>query len=479
MKRFFTALFIFCTLYTEFILAKDITLPSMGPDSSKRLSAEDEKVLGDAFMRSVRLQLPISEDPEVSEYIWHLGYRLVATSSYKEKSFHFFIVNQPSINAFAGPAGYIGINAGLILATETESEIAAVLAHEIAHITQRHLDRAFSAAEKISLPTAAAIVAAIILGGQNVNIAEAALAATIAANVQSQLNFSREHEMEADHIGIQILTNAQFDADAMPAFFERLQQNERLFDVQVPEFLRTHPVTLTRISESRARSAQYPLKPSKYSDDYILIKEKLRVAMSQSPNELINYYEALLDTQQIRRKRISSLYGYANVLLITNHHQKAKATLNKLLKIDKKRIPYIVLQAEIEFSLGNNAKTQDIYESGLKLHPNNKNLLLSYAAALLQMNKPQQAKSYLKPLLKDRPSPIVYELLSKAAGETNQPGAALQMLAEYYFLYAQTSTAIDQLGLALRQPDVTPKMVGQIQMRINELRKIALAEQQF
>ena len=479
MKRFFAVIFIFCVFYTDFTLAKDITLPSMGSDSSKRLSAEDEKVLGDAFMRSLRLQLPVSEDPEISEYIWHLGYKLVATSSFKEKPFHFFIVNQPSINAFAGPAGYIGINAGLILATENESEIAAVLAHEIAHITQRHLDRAFNTAEKMSLPTAAAIVAAIILGGQNANIAEAALAATIAANIQSQLNFSREHEMEADHIGIQILTKAQFNAEAMPTFFERLQQNERLFDVQVPEFLRTHPVTLTRISESRARSAQYPNNPNKFSDDYILIKEKLRVAMSQSPKELINYYEAMLDDALTRRKKIATLYGYANVLLITNKYEKAKNALNKLLRIDKKRIPYIVLQAEIEFNLGNNKLTQDIYEAGLMLHPNNKNLSLSYAATLLQMNKPQLAKQYLTPLLKDRPSPIVYELLSKAAGETNKPGAALQMLAEYYFLYAQTHTAIDQLGLALRQPDTTPAMAGQIQKRINELKKTALAEQQL
>ncbi|MDH5218756.1 MAG: M48 family metalloprotease, partial [Gammaproteobacteria bacterium] len=275
------------------VSAKDITLPSIGTETGGgRLSPLEEEQFGAAFMRSVRLQLPISDDPEVTDYVWNLGYQLVSNSDFNTRPFHFFVVNEAIINAFAGPGGYIGINTGLILASQDENELAAVIAHETAHVSQRHLDRAYSTAEKLTLPTAAAIVAAILLGGRDINLAEAALAATLAANIQTQLNFTRKHETEADHIGMQILTASGFDPFAMARFFERLQQQDRLYDDQVPEFLRTHPVTTNRIAESKGRASSYDYAPRPKNIQYALVKEKVRVTGSNNPGNMVKYYEA-------------------------------------------------------------------------------------------------------------------------------------------------------------------------------------------
>jgi len=169
-------------------------------------------------------------------------------------------VLENDINAFAGPGGYIGVNSGLILMTEAESELASVIAHEIGHVTQRHLFRAAEAAGRLSIPTMAATLAAILLGTQSPAMGQAAIMAIQAGSVQFQINFTRENEEEADRVGMQTLANSQFDPRSMPTFFERLQQSTRYYGQNIPEFLRTHPVTASRISDTRGRAETYPYK---------------------------------------------------------------------------------------------------------------------------------------------------------------------------------------------------------------------------
>ena len=184
LNKFFLATVIMA-VFTTSANSQVINLPDIGSTADATLSPDQEKRLGEAFMRNLRQSLEIVDDPVVNSYVQDIGNRLVSHVENYPLDFTFFVVNDPTINAFAGPGGYIGVNTGLILATDSESELASVLAHETAHVTQRHLQRSFETANKLNLPTAAAIIAAMILGAQTNNgqAAEALLAATMAGSV--------------------------------------------------------------------------------------------------------------------------------------------------------------------------------------------------------------------------------------------------------------------------------------------------------
>jgi predicted Zn-dependent protease len=243
----------------------NLELPDIGDPTGTSFTPLQEQQLGEAFYRNLHSQLEISQDSEVNDYIQNLGQRLTANSDKPEQPFHFFIVNSAQINAFAGPGGYIGVNAGLILASETESELASVMAHEIAHVTQRHLFQTFQDSSRLSLPMAAAMLAAMLVGSQSSQAGQAALLATQAAMAQHQINFTRDNEAEADRVGMQILSKSTFDPRGMPAFFERLQQSTRFSGHSAPEFLLTHPVTTSRISDTRGRADNFPYRQYSHS----------------------------------------------------------------------------------------------------------------------------------------------------------------------------------------------------------------------
>ena len=277
-KYYYVIVFLICIACPAYALENDkILLPDMGDSSGTLISPLEEKQLGEAFYRRLHSQVKISEDPDIQLYIQSVGKRLVANSDSPGIPFHFFVVLDKGINAFAGPGGYIGINSGLILTTDSESELASVMAHEVAHVTQRHLYRAFEAASQLSLPTAAAMLGAILLGTQSPELGLAAITAIQAGSVQFQINFTRDNEQEADRIGMQTLLQSQFDPRGMPIFFQKLQQSTRYYGIKIPEFLRTHPVTASRIADTRGRAEKYPYRHYPDSFNYQLAKAKLRV----------------------------------------------------------------------------------------------------------------------------------------------------------------------------------------------------------
>ena len=459
--------------------AADITLPSIGNDTSSRFSLADEKLLGETFMRQVRLELPISDDPETSSYIHSLGYQLISNSEFYNRHFQFFVVHNPEINAFAGPNGYIGINAGLILTSNDESELASVMAHEIAHVTQRHLERSFDKSDDMSLPTAAAIIAAIVLGSTaNINLTEAAIFATIAANYETQLSFSREHELEADHIGIQILTQSNYDPDGMPRFFEKLQQSNRVNESQTPEFLSTHPVTTKRIAESRNRVSNYKHKFKTSTQAYHLVKAKLRVTTSTNLEQLVKRIEAELNEGSYQNE-IAQRYSYAHALMRTKKFNKARDEAKRLIAIDGDRIQYAALQANIEiedqqFEIGNK-----IFEEALQINPGNATLSLHFADALVNQKQPNKAKRILKGIKNYKATPTYLQLLAKAEGDSGNQGASHQVLAEYYLMYGLIPSAINHLKQSLVEKDTNELDKQRILKRIKEIKEIAILEKQF
>lgn len=495
-------------------LAAAVDLPDMGSPARAALSPEEEKRLGDAFMRNIRQSLTIVDDPEVSEYIQSLGYRLVENIDHPEFNFEFFVVDDPQINAFAGPGGHVGVNSGLILATQTESELAAVLAHEISHVTQHHIARAIEDAQKSRLPMAAGLLAAILLGIQNPQMGAAALTATEAGSIQHQITFTRAHEEEADRIGIGLLARAGFNPMAMADFFERLQKLTRLSEDNIPAFLQDHPVTQDRIAEARGRARQLmadmTFKPDPDTFNYLLIRAKLRVLTTSDANKSIAYFESKLqaeggvdavagvkgglDTNRTADVAVpqpasgvggtvheADEYGYAEALLNAGQYARARPVMHRLLADNPNKIAYLIAAANLDMGEGHGKAALQIFTDALKLYPHSHALIVSYVHALLQSGLPRQATQLLQEHMRTQtPSPDLYGLLARAQGQAGDAIEAHQSLAEYYYLSGQTSTAIEQLNIALsmsREQD-DPFQTSRIKARLEQLEQEQKAESQ-
>ncbi|MGR9088762.1 MAG: M48 family metalloprotease [Gammaproteobacteria bacterium] len=425
-----------------------IELPDMGDSSGTLITPEEEKQLGEAFFRSLHSQITINQDPEIQNYVQTIGRKLVANSDTPGYPFHFFVVLENDINAFAGPGGYIGVNSGLILTTEAESELASVLAHEIAHVTQRHLYRAAEAAGRLSIPTAAATLAAILLGTQSPALGQAALVAIQAGSVQFQIDFTRENEEEADRVGMQTLSKSDFDPRSMPSFFERLQQSTRYYGQNIPEFLRTHPVTASRISDTRGRADTYPYKQYPDSLDYLLTKSKLRVKSGSIIADTKKYFQSRL-TQGTAEQRTVAQYGMGLVALKMQKFDEAGAIFQQLTSRFPEQPQYASAFAQTAFEARDYKTAQARYEKSIEQFPGNDALKLEYIGVLLKTGKAGLAKSQLASLpQKTRELPIYFELLAQAHSAMHQPAESHRYLAEYYYSTGQLRNAILQIRLA-------------------------------
>jgi predicted Zn-dependent protease len=443
------------------------------------MSPQEEHSLGEEFMRSVRRSVKIIDDPQVEEYIQSLGYRLVAGADPQPFRFTFFVVQDPEINAFAGPGGYIGVNSGLILIAQSESELASVLAHETAHVTQHHLLRSFDKAKRTNLPATAALIAALILGGHNPQLAEAAIASTVAGSQQLRINFTRGNELEADRVGMQILVAAGYDPRNMPDFFEKMQQATRYYQSGVPKLLLDHPVTTERIADTENRAAQYPHITPPDDLAFELIRAKLRVITADDPGKAVQYFESALKQKAYTHEQ-AARYGYALALLHNGQIDQAREQVKWLLKKSPNRIAYLIVEAQLETAADNGKEALKIYGDALKLYPRHYPLTILYSTALLQQGQAATAQRLLQEYLRHRdPKPLVYKLLAQAESDDGSPIESQQALAEYDYLNGQTQSAIEHLNRAL---GMTSKddfyHASRIEARLKELKRRAELESQ-
>ncbi|MEN8205794.1 MAG: M48 family metalloprotease [Pseudomonadota bacterium] len=447
-------------------------LPNLGDTSGQIISPQQDKALGAFFMRQIRQSGIILEDQETTAYLSALGHKLAIHSENPGFNFTFFMVNDSSINAFAGPGGYIGANVGLFLASESESELAGVLAHEIAHVTQRHLARAFDAQEKMSVPTMAAILASILLGAAtDGSVGAAALMATQAASLQSQINFTRANEKEADRVGIQTLADADFDPFGMPVFFERLQKNSKLYGTRPPEFLSTHPVTLNRIAEATTRAESYPRAKQNNSMGFLLIQAKMRINSYENPKQV------LADVQRYKGKSggesAVEQYEFALLLSKTENHAVAEKVMEKLHKSDPDRIAYRLALARIMTAARQYPQALQVYADTLELYPGEMTVVLPYATTLLSSGQADEAYTLLTDIANRNPTnPQLHKLLAQAAGATGHTVQTHTAMAQYYFLNGYTNQAIEQLKLAEKSSQLTSYQIARIQARMTYLEEL-------
>jgi len=447
-------------------------LPDFGDSSGSLISPVQEMELGAEFMRSVRAQATLVTDPDIEGYIRQLGARLVANSDAPGYPFTFFVVDNAAVNAFAGPGGYIGIHTGLILTAENESELAGVMAHEIAHVTQRHLLRAYESANQMSLPTAAGMIAAILLGiaGSNPEAGIAALSAVQGASIQHQLNFTRANEREADRIGIQTLAHSGIDPYGMPSFFERLQQATRLYGNNYPEFLLTHPVTADRIAESMSRAEGFGHGKDVDSLDFQLIRARLKALESDSPPEVLDYFRAEVAKADAGP---AEHYGLALALWRNNDNATASKELRGLLAKDPDRKIYRSTLARLAMDSGRQDEALKLYEDTLKLYPGDLIVGQYYASALIQAGKAAQARDQVLKMLRDERarSAELYELWAKAASVAGPAWETNVASAEAYYLYGNLSFAIDQLNKALQFKGLSDYEQARIEARLKEFKQ--------
>ena len=458
-----------------------VQLPDMGESINRFMTANEEQQLGAAFMRNVRRTLTVMDDPQINRYIQSLGQRLATYSTQPQQKFHFFVIDDPAINAFAGPGGYIGINSGLILAARYEDELAAVIAHELAHVTQHHLARAYENTSEMSLPMTAAIIAAIILGNQPGlgQLSEATLVGATAGSLQHQINFTRSNEQEADRIGSQTLARAGYASDAMQRFFTRLLQNNQYQEDAALEFLRTHPLTINRI----AGSSNLPLASSTPSNDggnnsnpsyFSLIQHRIRVLVSNDQMRLDAYYEHLESDNDATR------YGKALAAVYNHRYQEAGESLADLTKRSPDNLNFALAAIENEVINGTPERALALINAKLHLYPDDPPLTVFYVQALLRNAEYAQARNVLRQYMhKVSAGPQLYALLAEVEGKYGDVSATHQALAEYYFLNGDSEGALRQIDLALKQgQSLADNDRARLESRRREIKQIIDSEPQ-
>ena len=447
-----------------------VRLPDFGDASEETLSPAEERVLGEAFMREVRSRLNLVDDPLVEQYVQSLGYRLVASSDRRDLGFTFFVVEDDSLNAFAAPGGFIGINSGMILATRSESEFASVLAHEIAHVTQRHIVRAIEHSNRSNLPVMAGILAAIIIGGQDMEAGQATAAAVIGSTAQRQINFTRQNEMEADRVGIRILANAGFDPREMAGIFEKLQNAAR-YSQRPPEFLSTHPVTTNRIAEARDRAERLPYKQHENSESYYLVRVKLRAQSAGDPQRVLDQLVEEVATGHAQHAAANA-YGQALAMTRLGREGGAREILERLMEAHPDNLTFLAELAGISLRTGNLPRALELYSEGLDLYPDNRVLVRGQAAALNEAARPHDTVRLIDEYGQLHAIDAeMYRLRADANGKLGRTLDSRADLAEHYYLSGRLDQAIHQLRVATQSQDRGQDFyrMARIEARLEEL----------
>ncbi|MFA6204029.1 MAG: M48 family metalloprotease [Gallionella sp.] len=427
-------------------------LPELGDISQTVLNPIQERQIGQQSMMQIRASKQYLNDAEISDYLNQLGYKLVQFSSEPSLAFEFFALNDYSVNAFAMPGGFIGVNAGLLLTTQSESELASVLGHEIAHVTQHHLARMVAAQQGDSLASMAAIAVAILAARNNSQASQAAIAGMQARAVQKQLDFTRIHEQEADRVGFEILQKADFNTHAMPEFLERLQRANRLLEGNAPNYLRTHPVTSDRIAdiENRVNKQPYRLMPD--SLDFHLVRTKL-IGAQKTQADALTYFEDALTTHK-RGNLIAQRYGLISALLRAGETERASEELTTL-QAQVKKTPAAQNNAMLETLTGQvkratkSPDTLNFYHMAAQRFPQHRALIYDYAELLLQSEQPEIAAKLLIEQIARHPSDTtLYNLQARSYHQMNLPFEQHQALAYSYAWQGNIMGAIEQLELA-------------------------------
>ncbi len=457
--------------------ADDIKLPDMGSPADAILNNTDEARIGRMIMRDIRNSGQVVEDPLITEYLNDIGSRIAAQSNQGDHDFTFFAVQDDRINAFALPGGYIGVHTGLIEASRNEDELAGVIAHEVAHVTQRHIARAIHANSRQNLFTTAMMLGAIIVAaaGGSSDAVQGAMAVAQGTAAQQQINFTRTNEYEADRVGIAALADAGFDPYGMASFFEVMSRQQTTSpEMRAPEFMRTHPVTTARIAEARNRAREYPPVRNENSTGYGISRARIVVARFDTAQEAVAYFEARDFEAQTDVER----YGRAVAYQRAEDYLGALEIFEKLLEKDKSVIAYHIGLGQTLVALDQTSDAIKTFERALELFPRNIPLVIEYGERLLEMRQPKKAHALLLDLMNNvPPTPEQVHLIARAASLAGEEAEAYYYLSEYRLMIGDLNGGISYLQQALRLPELQEIQRARFEARIDFIQEFMSEEQ--
>ncbi|HEX5363105.1 MAG TPA: M48 family metalloprotease [Gallionella sp.] len=454
-------------------------LPDLGDTSQLVLTPQQERQIGQQSMLQIRAGKQYFNDSEINDYLNQLGYRLVENSAEPGLGFEFFMLDDYNINAFALPGGFIGVNSGLLLTSQSESELASVLSHEIAHVTQHHLARMIAGTKNDSLASMAAVAIAILAARSNSQASQAAIAGAQAHAIQNRLDYTRTHEQEADRIGFETLLKSGFNTHAMPEFLNRMQTATRLLEGNMPGYLRTHPITSERIAdiENRAQKQPYRLIPD--SLDFQLVRTKL-IARQKTAKDAIGYFSDALGPQK-HGNPVAQRYGLVISLLRNNEIERAAQELLVLRKqtrsdIAARRNAMIeTLTGRVKRAAPDNTDALSFYRTAVQDFPQHRALIYDYAELLIDANQADQAAKLLAEQIIRHPSDTtLYELLARSHAKQGNRFEQHQAQAYGYAWQGKLFPAIEQLELA-KQAGGSFYQLSVIESDLRELREMAEA----
>jgi beta-barrel assembly-enhancing protease len=448
-------------------------LPDLASNYQNILSPQQAQLLRAQFLQMLKHKLPLVHDPVVNNYVDQLGYRLVSHSPRSYLNFRFLIIKDPTINAFSGPGGIIGINSGLILKAHNESELASVISHELGHVSQFHLERNILKQKQMRIPAIGAAIASAVLGLFNPQAAAGMLSATTAGGAQYSLHYSKTFEKEADNIGMQILANSGFNPFSMPTFFSNLVKEEQSSGNQIPEFLSSHPNMSSRFANSYNRSAQYKKYNIESNPLFPLIKARLTIDLSNTPAKLAKDCRKQLQCKNINcanNKNIEKRYTYALALAKSAQIKPAKQVTQQLIKENPQQIIFRITQAQIEQQAGNSKQALKILANLYQYNPDYSPLILEYANLLIKNKRYKQAVKILEDHeIENHTADHYLSLLAQAQAKSKDLASSHQTLAHLCRLNYNKKCTKQNLEMALRYAKNDPFLTKQIQSRIQDL----------
>lgn len=469
-------------LFTPLLLAgcwcsqasAEIDLPLLGDTSSSMISPAQERQLGQNWLRLYRSQVPTSSDPLIIDYLEQLLERLAVHSQLEDKQLELVLVENQTLNAFAVPGGVIGVHTGLLNYARTENQLAAVLAHELAHLSQRHYARRQEQQKNMAVPFYAAMLASLVVlatsSSQNNDAGLAALSATQAMALDAQLRFSRQNEQEADRIGMQTMIKAGLDPYAPAEMFEEMLRGVR-YGRRPPEFLLTHPVTESRVADARNRAMQYPRKNFEDNIEFQLMRARVRVKGEETPQLAVKRFTSEIEGDSDAPD--ASRYGLALAHTLAGQFEQARAALAPLLKKEPERLTYRIMAVDIDVAAGRHPEAIKEITTLLKDHPDNHPLTVRYAEALMKAGDYERCAEVLERYSRQRSNDdYVWYLLAEVNGLAGNILGVHEARAEYFILNGIYDRAQIQLRNALKLTEGNAYRTALLQERVKYVQRL-------
>jgi len=470
--------------------ARAQNLPELGDAARQDLSPLMERKLGERVMRAIRRSPDYLDDAPVQEYLAGVGNALLAAAPEArgdaQYDFFFFAVRDPVLNAFALPGGFIGVHTGLILAAQTESELAAVLSHEIGHVVQHHIARMLGEQKENSLISLGSLLLGALATTASPDAGMGIMMGGQGLAVQRQLHFSRDAEREADRVGLGILEKSGYEPAGMVTFFDRLQQANRGY-TDVPPFLLTHPLTTERMADIEDRIRDLRYRQHVDSLDFPLIQARVRVLQDPS-------VQGLRDAADVFRRQamqnpppllLAAQYGLALVALQQGEPARAQAYLDAAQAMLQQSFGTaadpVLENLAIAIRIAAHQPQQAVAEAdrARNAFPLSRGIAQQYARALLAAGRNAEAERYLRDQVRlYRREADSYRLLAQACAAQGKEAQQHMALAEFYALDGSLQAALDQLGIARRAGDASFYDQSIIDAREREWRAQRLQEMQ-